>query len=265
MYVKGKDWIIALGLAAGAWILTVHAGAGLFAGLFTIFQIELFRRTQESHEELIRAQNQTYRQIESLMNLQQELGLRHPLPPMRGWAVSPDFANLIVSVIRDLKPARVLDVGSGVSTIVAAYALKVYGDGRIVALEHQPAYAALVREELSRHGLTDRARVMDAPLKEIRLGDDAWRWYASEAADQEGEWDLVIVDGPPANTQTMARYPALPVLFKRLSRKAVILLDDASRAEERKIVERWAREFPDVQVEWKETERGAVILRRTEA
>ena len=38
---------------------------------------------------------QTYRQIEALLMLTKCLPLRHPLPPMRGEAVSPDLALLL--------------------------------------------------------------------------------------------------------------------------------------------------------------------------
>ena len=47
---------------------------------------------------------------------------------------------------------------------------------------------------------------------------------------------MLIVDGPAETTEPLIRYPAVPVLYDRLSDDAVILLDDADRTEEERIV-----------------------------
>jgi hypothetical protein len=42
----------------------------------------------------------------------------------------------------------------------------------------------------------------------------------------------------------MSRYPAVPVLEKRFSSRAVVVLDDAHRADEKEMVQRWRTESP---------------------
>lgn len=44
-------------------------------------------------------------------------------------------------MIADERPELIVDTGSGVSTLVAAYALQKLGRGKVVALEHDRAYA----------------------------------------------------------------------------------------------------------------------------
>ena len=66
---------------------------------------------------------QTYRQIEALVMLAKCLPLRHPLPPMRGSAISPDLALLLYELVHDHHPALVVECGSGVSSLVIGYAL----------------------------------------------------------------------------------------------------------------------------------------------
>jgi hypothetical protein len=73
---------------------------------------------------------------------------------------------------------------------------------------------------------------------------------------------MLIIDGPPGLTQELARYPALPILLRMLSDDAVILLDDASRTDEAKIVKLWQKEFTDFIIEEIEAEKGAVVLHR---
>ena len=65
---------------------------------------------------------QTYRQIEALVMLAKCLPLRHPLPPMRGFAVSPDLALLLYELVHEHHPSLVVECGSGVSSgTVAVY------------------------------------------------------------------------------------------------------------------------------------------------
>jgi hypothetical protein len=56
--------------------------------------------------------------------------------------------------------------------------------------------------------------------------------------------DMLVMDGPPAATAPLARYPALPVLGNQLSPGSIVLLDDTYREEERLIVARWKKEYP---------------------
>ena len=55
---------------------------------------------------------------------------------------------------------------------------------------------------------------------------------------------VLFVDDPPGPTGPQARYPAIPVLSDRLADGAIVVLDDASRADEATIVERWCAEIP---------------------
>jgi hypothetical protein len=74
-----------------------------------------------------------YQQLEALTSLTSILPIRYPLPPMRGWAISPDFGVLLVSEILNKKPHVVVELGSGVSTLLIAYCLELVGHGRVVS------------------------------------------------------------------------------------------------------------------------------------
>jgi len=209
-----------------------------------------------------RAQARDYRQIESLFSLFGVLQVRHPLPRLRGWAVSPDFAVLMVSLILERKPGFIVELGSGASTLLAGYALKQIGSGRVISLEHDEAYAAASAEEVRLHGLEGFAGVRHAPLRRLELEGQSWLWYDRALLDDVAEVDLVVVDGPPGNLQRLSRYPALPVLLDRLSPDAVIVMDDYRRRDEREIVSRWLEAFRDFRAREVATEKGAIVLRR---
>jgi predicted O-methyltransferase YrrM len=226
----------------------------LLAGLALQTAVQLERQR--------RAQARDYRQIESLFSLFAVLRIEHPLPPMRGWAVSPDLAATLVSLILERKPGFVLELGSGVSTLLAAYTLKKVGSGRILSLEHDEAYAAASAEDLRRHGLEGFASIRHAPLRPLTLNGQSWLWYDPALLDDVKAIDLALIDGPPGDLQRLARYPALPVLMPRLSPDAEVVMDDYRRRDEREIASRWLREFEEFSGREVDTEKGAIVLSR---
>jgi predicted O-methyltransferase YrrM len=206
--------------------------------------------------------DETYRQVEALFSLFASLEIREPLPAMRSMAISPDFANLLVAEVRRHRPDLIVELGSGVSTLVTAYCLRQLGRGRIIALEHERGFAEHTTATVERHGLADLVSVRHAPLTEVSLRGGTWSWYDPAAIEDCGVIDLLIVDGPPAFVEGASRYPALPVLLPRLATDAVVFVDDYVRDEERDMVARWRHEHPDFSVEEIPLEKGLAVLRR---
>jgi predicted O-methyltransferase YrrM len=203
-----------------------------------------------------------YYQIEALIGLYRLLDGREPLPHTRGWAAAPDFLTEIARTALERRPETIVECGSGASTIVLAYCAKRNGKGRVLSLEHEPVYAEATRSALRRHGLSDWATILDAPLTSHTIAGATWRWYDdSTIADLSGI-DFLIVDGPPENTGRWARYPAGPRLFSRLSPGAVVMLDDALRPDELEILARWAREYGELVQTRLPLEKGAAVLAR---
>lgn len=190
-----------------------------------------------------------FRQRESLDALLQSLNFRIPLPATRGWAASPDFLLHIYTHILTHKPRLVVELGSGVSSLVAAAALAASGkDGRLYCMEHDDLFAKTASELLVQHGFTATASVHHAPLRPWRpdrptaLGEE-WQWYSVPDAIRElNSIDLLIVDGPPEASGPYARYPAVPYFRPRMAPQCVILLDDARRPDERIVAETWSQE-----------------------
>ena len=206
----------------------------------------LLRRIEEqeaSANQLARGmERRLLNRLEARDWLTRELDLPRPLPPTRSYAASPDLLlELVLAVDRDA-PAHVLELGSGLSSLVIARRLEQHGRGQLVSLDHDPGYAEATRAELAAYGVGDRVRVLDAPLTDVELGGEVWPWYALGAEVPE-RIDLLVVDGPPGLLRPQARYPALPVLRDRLSPGASVLLDDTHRADEREIVRRWLDEL----------------------
>jgi len=204
-----------------------------------------------------------YRQLEATISLTAVLPLRAPLPRMRGYPISPDFGLAVVDAIDDTGAELVVELGSGVSTLICAYALEARGRGRLRSLEHLPDYAAQTRHLLERHGFTDEhVEVRDAPLQEVTVGDDVFPWYDLRAVDDLSDIDVLVVDGPPGPSHPLARLPALPLLHERVRPGGIVLLDDGDRPEEQEIARRWREALPSWSVDELDVEKGAFRLRK---
>ncbi|SFU46387.1 class I SAM-dependent methyltransferase [Nitrosospira multiformis] len=238
--------------------------AVLAVGLYALHKIRrvhimLYEIPARSSQDM----NDLFLQIEALHGLYIDLGLQKSLPPTRGWAASPDFLQELVRHMLEEKPQVIVECSSGVSTVVLARCAQLNGTGKVYSLEHEPEFAQKTRMNLARLGLAEYATVIDAPLMSYTLNDEVWPWYDIQALPQGCKVDLLVIDGPPYFTRSLARYPAGPILFSSLAESAVIFLDDAARDDEKKILEIWGREFPELSQAASACEKGCVILKKT--
>lgn len=174
------------------------------------------------------------------------------LTPYLPWSTGALRPSGLVTVLNEIwfrRPRLVLELGSGMSTIVIARLLRELGTGRLLAVEHDDAWADRVQAQLEREGLADLAAVVRAPLGPHgrSRGDTDWYDEATLAAalDDIGDpVEVLVIDGPPAwrpGTE-QARYPALGVLAARLAPGAAVVLDDVERKGEQDVLARWRHE-----------------------
>ncbi|MTW13942.1 class I SAM-dependent methyltransferase [Pseudoduganella eburnea] len=202
-----------------------------------------------------------FRQLEALQGLYVSLGLQRALPLTRGWAASPDFLQELAAHALDERPRCVVECSSGTSTLVLARCMQINGAGKVYSLEHDPVYARRTRRQLELHGLAEWATIIDAPLLTQAFGSREQPWYDRSALAAISSIDMVVIDGPPQATSDAARYPAGPVLFPKLASGAAVFLDDSMRPGERTSLQRWAEEFPDMEILSLPCEKGAAVLR----
>lgn len=213
----------------------------------------------EIRHDVIQEIDNVFRQNQYLTTIYKDLKFKMGLPATRGWAGSPDFLFVIKEEIERQRPKIVVECSSGVSTVVAAKTLQHLGGGHIYSLEHDEIYAEKTRQELTKHGLTDWATVIHAPLISHQMDDAEWSWYDITTFDITNI-DLLVIDGPPATTNKLARFPALPLLGSRFSKNCVIILDDTNRSGEKEIIALWNGEN-NFEIIDEYCEKGCVILK----
>ncbi|MGY1410428.1 MULTISPECIES: class I SAM-dependent methyltransferase [unclassified Luteimonas] len=187
---------------------------------------------------------ETVREVEAVLQLRQILQVDLPTPLLGGWAMDPESVYGLVQLLLERRPRLVVELGSGASTVWVALALRRIGAGRIISYDHLPEYADRTRDALRSAGLEEWAEVRDAPLADVTIGDATYPWYSIGEAGKDAPIDMLMVDGPPASTGPLARYPAVPQFFGALGEGGIVVVDDATRADEEEMLERWSQEFP---------------------
>ena len=257
--------LMTLGLLAGGVLLLIRHSLVLAArigNLGTESQRSL-GITRRIESRLGTELKQTFRQLEAIQNLSAMLPASDVLPATRGWAASPDLLLVLVDQLIARRPSLVVECGSGASTLWLALALRRFGiDGRIVALDHDPVFAAKTRDFLARHGVSHLAEVRDAPLEDLSLDGNSYPWYARRAWKDLAGIDLLFVDGPPAATGAMARYPALPLLREALHPAATVVLDDLVVPDMQETLRLWLDAYPEFGSAILPLEKQAALLRQ---
>lgn len=208
------------------------------------------RTSEQMQRGFARVGRDVERGIQSLPGTTVELSRRYRqfvphdrlMPAADGrWALTARTLVWLLDQVASGEASRVLECGSGTSTVWFAAAFEARGDGHVFALESDPEFAKQTRSHLETIGLSHRADVIDAPLIDLAVnGREPRPWYdLSGLPDAATDIDLLFVDGPVGTLAPEVRYPAFPLLAARLAENAIVVLDDTTRPDEASIVEAW--------------------------
>jgi predicted O-methyltransferase YrrM len=195
---------------------------------------------------------QSYRQAEALHQLIALLKFTAPIPPTRSWAASPDLLLTLVDLVRTHKPQLVVELGSGVSTLIVAKA----GAKKVISIDNSDEFAGKTRSMLKAHGVRG-VEVRIAAMKPHISGVD---WYDTTQLRDLKKIDLLIIDGPPGSKNPEARKPARAELINRLSARAVIVIDDVNRQGERELAKAFAKALPNHVLTIYPHEKGTAVI-----
>lgn len=161
------------------------------------------------------------------------------LPTLGSWKADVAFLEEIAGAIAALRPATVVELGSGASSLIAARALERHGGGLLIGFDQHADFVEATRAWLAEYGLTADLRAVD-----LVPSPAGWpgRWYDLHHLPER--IDLLIVDGPPWTVHPFVRGAAAH-LFDRIPPGGIVLLDDAARPGERVVAARWRKEWPD--------------------
>lgn len=239
----------------------------LFILLLAIYQVRITRLINRKLIKLVaperdirrieKAQSEAawihYRQSEFYAQLLNLLNLSAPIPSTRGWAASPDVLLTLLDAARTSAPKKILDLGSGMSTLVLA---KSAPQASVISIDSAEEYAQKTMRMLASQGVTN-VDVRVAPLMPHLSGVE---WYDLSQFKDISAIDLLFIDGPPGLDNPASRHPALIECISKLSPNAIIVLDDAGRDGERRLAEEFAKALPNHTLEFLPHEKVTAIL-----
>ena len=235
--------------------------------LAAIYQIRLMRRMNGNLKKLVSPERdirriakvqkdaawEHYRQSEFYAQLIRLLDLSAPIPSTRSWAASPDVLLTLLDLAKSAKPSQILDLGSGMSTLVLA---KSSPQAKIISIDNSEEFAGKTRKLLDAHGVTN-VDLRVAPLTPHASGVD---WYDLSQLSDVSNIDLLFIDGPPGSKNPKARHPAIAECASKLSPRAIIVIDDAGRDGEKDMAHEFAKALPTHTLEFRSHEKGTAVL-----
>lgn len=180
-------------------------------------------------------------EMDALTQLRERYPVPDAPPVLGGWAIGSGAILHVLETIEENDVDLVVECGPGASTVYVAELLRRRGSGRVIGLEHDPEFHSIVRRDIERRGLADVADIRLAPLVDVEVAGRTQPWYDPAAWSDIDGIGLLLVDGPPGDTCEMARLPALPLLGPCLRSDAVVVVDDAHRADEQAAIAAWRR------------------------
>ena len=196
-----------------------------------------------------------------LMQLTNLIRLRRPLPQLNNWTSTEELLETVILLLKKNKPNLVVEAGSGVSSLVIGYVLKANKRGKIYSLEHNKSFYEQTKKLIREHRLAHYCKVLYTPLRPYQIDNQGWLYYDLSCLSLKNI-DLLFIDGPPGNTQSLARYPAMPLLIEKLNSHATVILDDYNRQDEQQIIKEWLAEFSEFKLKALAHPRGTAILTR---
>lgn len=152
-----------------------------------------------------------------------------------GWSASRELMQEVLRCACRTQGA-ILECGSGLTTLLLGLVAERTRSS-VCSLEHDAFWTERVQRTMASYGVT----AVDVRLGALRSFGD-YSWYSVAPDTLPCDIALVVCDGPPADTPG-GRYGLLPMLRPRLAPGCTILLDDAMRPGEQRVLERWEREL----------------------
>ncbi len=225
--------------------------------------------------------NNSVKQIESYIGVQNALEGSDSGLDFHGWPISSDIALFLLNKIKMNNYDVIIEFGSGTSTQMFAKMLsnlchdskaeneglvRISGDNNgnaiklsetalpkhIVTFEHSKKYYNKTLEALNNNDLERYVDLVHAPLVDyVCEGKDYLYYSCDKKLEQlarifEGRTAkiLVLIDGPPGVTGPLARFPAVSKLLNSLGEHQFdLVLDDYNRREEKETADLWKKQF----------------------
>lgn len=155
-----------------------------------------------------------------------------------GWAMSEEACRFVGTFVRWACPRRVLEFGSGFSSLVIASELARHGGGKLDSIDNSVRWSPAAWEMAREHDLLGWVEFHRFPLGLRIYRSVPAVFYKIQRSFYEGRspYDLAVVDGPH---QDVGRDGALPETFARLRVGGHVIMDDCKSDHMKHTLAKW--------------------------
>lgn len=143
-------------------------------------------------------------------------------------AMDPSSCRFLAAFIHALGAKRILEFGSGFSTLMMAREIEAEEDNYLLSIDDSPGYSALARDAFENSGCQARVEFRQAPLRPKLYGARLLLSYSLPKGliEARGPFDLVLID---AHQQDHECESIFYDIFPAVAPGGYIILDDANR------------------------------------
>lgn len=218
-------------------------------------------KLSETNRQIKNHERTNYQQLTQYMELRRVFDNDQVMPPLRGYAISPDLVFYLLSLLDRFKPRSILEFGSGFSSVV--FSRYAHSEGaKVVSVDHEPYFSKKSEAYVNEWGYDDHFNLIIADVKEQEVNGTNVFFYDRSPVEKHSGFDFVFLDGPPQKLGLKVRGGLLPLFRPLLSPGCIIVLDDYYRPGEREFVDNWLKTGLVELIEKNESiEKHAVLLR----
>jgi predicted O-methyltransferase YrrM len=173
--------------------------------------------------------------------------------------IKPWKLEYLIELVENKPPRCVLELGSGVTTVVLAALADKHGF-ELLSLEHYPGAVRDLHRLTDGMACAQHIRVQRCGLARKRpVEGRRYYWFNADLEAYRGRFDFVLIDAPMA--RLTGRRGALPEIEPYLDADHRLVLDDSTRRHERACLAEWLRRFPALDVRYDEKVPDIAVMR----
>ncbi|MBB5284236.1 hypothetical protein HNQ92_002379 [Rhabdobacter roseus] len=166
--------------------------------------------------------------------------------PYTSSALSPVHLNLVLNDIIINTRRNIVELGSGISTIIIAKLLQTNSiKAQFTSIEENEDWANYINNCLIEENLIEYCNVMHIPIKK----SENYYWYDLQKINiikqSIGLIDCLIIDGPIAHSKGKenSREKTLYEFYELLDNTKSVFLDDTNRKGEQIAIKNWTKKY----------------------
>ncbi len=164
-----------------------------------------------------------------------------------GSTLAEDTLSFLKQYITEFKVKRILEFGSGLSTLLNTKILQnhlQFNDYTYVSVDDSEKYLQITINSIQEKYPGHHVQFLHAPITNVKVNGVKLQSYSNKVlypVIKSLEFDLVLIDGPMGHRygREFPLYEALPALTDQ----TLILLDDSNRTYEQNNLKAWQRNF----------------------